>query len=93
MLADDVYDGNLRPARVVQIRDAVSQARSEMQQCARRFFPHARVAVCRSGDDAFEQSEHATHFGCAVERRDDVHFGRAWIRETGVDPSSNQRAD
>ncbi len=60
MLADDVHDGNLRAARVVQIRHAISQARSEMQQCARRFFSHARVAVCRSGNDTFEETKDAT---------------------------------
>ena len=74
MLADDVYDGNLCAAGVVQIRDSVRQAGPKMQQRAGRFFSHSRVAVRCSGHDTFEKAQYAAHFGHPVERRDHVHF-------------------
>ena len=63
MLADDIDDRYLRSARVVQIGETVGETRTQMQQSASRFPRHARVAVCGSRDHAFEESEHATHFG------------------------------
>jgi len=45
-----------------------------MKQSACRFLRHAGVAVGRSGDDALEEAENATHFADPVERGDDVYF-------------------
>jgi hypothetical protein len=74
MLPHQIYKRHLRPARIVQIRKAIAQARTEMKQSACRFLRHAGVAVGRSGDDALEEAENATHFADPVERGDDVYF-------------------
>ena len=84
MLADNVDDRHLRPARIVQVRDAVGKTGAEMQQRAGRLFGHACVAVRSSRHHPFEQTEHATHFRHAVKGGDDMHFGSARVREAGV---------
>src|SRR5262249_24067762 len=93
VLADDVDDRHARSARVVQVRETVGEARAEVQQRACGFARHARIAVGRAGDDAFEEPEHATHAGLAVERRDEMHLGGAGIREADVDAAINQRRE
>jgi hypothetical protein len=74
MLANQVDDWHASPARVVQIRETVPESGAKMQQRARWFFHHARIAVRGSGNDAFEEAEHAAHFRRAVQRSDDVDF-------------------
>src|SRR5271156_5926558 len=64
-----------------------------MQQRACRFFSHTRVAVRGSRHHTFEKAEHTTHLRHAIERGNEMHFRRAWVRETGVHPSSNQGAN
>src|SRR5271170_3449007 len=93
MLANKVDDGYLCSARIVQIRDAVSQARAEMEQRAGWLFGHARIAIRGSRYHSFEKAKHTTHLRHAVERGNEMHFRRAWVRETGVHFSSNQRAN
>ena len=48
-------------ARVVQVGEAVGEARPAMQQRRGRLAGHARVAVGGAGHHALEQSEHAAH--------------------------------
>ena len=54
---------------------------------------HAPVAVGRAGHDALEQAQHRAHLRHAVERGDEVHLGRAGVREADVDAAGDQRAD
>jgi hypothetical protein len=63
-----------------------------MKQRARWFARHPRVTVGRARNYALEKTKHASHFRSAIERGNDVHFGSAWIRKTGVDPPGHQGA-
>jgi hypothetical protein len=62
MLADEVDDGHVCPAGIVQICETVGETRAEMQQSACGFFRHARIAVRGAGDHTFEQAEYAAYF-------------------------------
>ena len=93
VVADDVDHRRLRAPRVVQIGEAVGEARPAVQQRGRRLLRHARVAVGRAGRDALEQAEDAAHAGHAVERGDEMHLAGAGIGEAGVDAGREQRAD
>ena len=50
----------------------------------------ASVSVCGASHDPFEQTQHAAHAILLVERCDEVHLGRAGIRETHFDSASNE---
>jgi hypothetical protein len=54
VLTYDIDDWHLGPASIVQVREAVAKAGTEMKQSASRFFSHSSVAVCRPGYNAFE---------------------------------------
>ena len=92
MVADDVDDGHLALARVVQVGETVAEAAAEVQQGRSGPAGHARIAVGGAGGHALEQAQHGTHLGCAVERGDEVHLGGAGIAETDGDPAIDQRA-
>ena len=49
VVADDVDDRRARPARVVQVREAVAETGTEVQQRGRGLAGHAPVAVGRAG--------------------------------------------
>jgi hypothetical protein len=74
MLANQVDDRYLRPAGVVQIREAVRQAGAKVKQSACWFPSHAGIAIGSARDHAFEETEHTTHFRCSVKRSDNVDF-------------------
>jgi hypothetical protein len=77
----------------VQIRAAVREAWTQMQQRARGLSGHARVAVRGSRHHALEKAEHTTHLRRAIERSNDMHFGSTWVGEAGVNSASDQRAN
>ena len=84
VLAHDVHDRRLRTAGVMQVRQAVGQARSEMQERHGRFVGHTGVTVGRPRNDAFEQPKDAAHPGLSVQCGDKMHFRRARIGETYI---------
>ena len=51
------------------------------------------VPVGRAGRHAFEEGEHATHLRHRVERGDEVHLGRAGVREHHVDAGRDEAAN
>jgi hypothetical protein len=61
-----------------------------MQESAGWFFGHARIAVRGSGNDTFEETEHASHFRSAVERTNDVDFRSARVCEAGFNSTGHQ---
>ena len=79
LVADDVDDRCGGAASIVQIGQAVRQARTAVQQRGGRLTGHACVAVSGAGHHAFEQTQYAMHAGNAIERRDKVHFRRAGV--------------
>ena len=93
LVAHDVDDRRLRAAGVVQVGEAVGEARAAVQQRRRRLAGHARVAVGRAGHHALEQAEHAAHAGHAVECGDEVHLRGAGVAEAGIDAAFQQRVD
>jgi hypothetical protein len=93
MLADDVDDARARFLRVVQVGQAIGQARPEVQQRGRRAIGHAIEAIGGAGDHAFEQAEHAAHARHLVERGDEVHLRGTGVRDTKVDAAVDQGAD
>ena len=93
VVADDVHDRGEGTARVVQARQGVAEPWAEMEEGGGWFLGDPAVAVGGAGDDAFEQPEHSTHLWNLVERRDEVHLGRAGIREANVDAGTDKTAD
>jgi len=85
--------GRARPPRVVEIGDAVAETGAEVEQRRGRPVGHPPVAIGRAGGDALEQREHRPHARLVVERGDEVHLGRARVREADVDPGVDQGAD
>src|SRR6266446_3029969 len=93
MLSDNIEDRNMRPAGVVQVREAIAKTRAKMKERAGGFPSHARVPVGSCRNNAFEKTENATHFRPLVKRRDDVHFRSARVCKAGIDSSGNQRSN
>jgi hypothetical protein len=89
---DDVDHRYSGPLRIVKIGETVGQPWAAMQQRCRRVSGESSITVRRSGHDPFEQTKHATHAGHAVERRDEMHFARAWIGKAGIDSAGKKRA-
>ena len=85
--------GVSRPARVVQVGEAVGEAGAEVQQRRGRLAGHARVAIGGAGHHALEQAEHAAHPGDRVERRDEMHLRRAGVGEADIDAPAGQGMD
>src|SRR5438034_6637536 len=93
MLADNVDDRHLRSARIVQISKAIGETRAKMKQSTGRFAHHASITVCGSRHHTLEETEHATHFGHPVKCSNDMYFRSARVREAGLNPASDQRAN
>src|SRR5205823_1500533 len=93
MLANDVDDRHLRPARIMQIGDPVAEAGAKMKESACWFPGHARITICRSRYHAFKQTEQAAHFRHSVDGSNYMDFRGARIRKTGLNASPNQRAN
>src|SRR6267154_3706445 len=90
MLADNIDDRNMRSPGVVQVSQTIAKTWTKMKQRAGGFPSHACISVGRCRNNAFEQSQNATHFRPLVQRRDDVHFRSAGVCEAGVDSSGYQ---
>jgi hypothetical protein len=93
VVADDVDERRARPAGIVQVCEPVAETRAEVQQRRRRLAGHAPVPIGGAGDDPFEQAERGAHLGHRVERGDEVHLGRARVREAHVDVAVDERPD
>ena len=93
MLAHQIDDGYLSPARIVQIRETIPETGAEMQEGARGFFSHARVAIGGSGGNTFEETKRATYLLDSVKRSDQMNFRSARVCKAGVDASGEQRAN
>ncbi len=81
------------PAGVVQVREAVRQARPQVQEGGRGAARHPAVAVRRTGGHALEQAEHRAEPGDRVQAGHHVHLGGAGVAEADVHPAAGQGAD
>ena len=93
VVSDDVDDRRAGPPGVVKVREPVRQPGTEVEQGRRRLVGHTAVAVGGSGADAFEQRQHGPHLRELVERRDEVHLGRAGIREAHLHAGGHERPE
>ena len=91
MVADDIDDRGLRLMGVVQIGEAVREARTEMQKRCGRLIHHASIAIGGPRYHAFEQAEDAAHPVDPVERCDEMHLRGSGIAETNLDAAGYQR--
>src|ERR1700722_8005660 len=90
VLAYEVDDRHVRAACIVQIREAVPDAGTKMQESAGRFFGHAGVTIRGSRSDTFEQAEHTANFRNAVKGSDNVDFRSARVREARFNSTRHQ---
>jgi hypothetical protein len=93
MLAHKADYGNLRPAGIVQIRQPIAEAGTEMQQGTCRLLSHARIAVRRSSHNPFEEAKHAAHCWRSIERSDQMNLRSSGVGEADFNASGNQRAN
>ncbi|MCY1515415.1 hypothetical protein D9M68_500020 [compost metagenome] len=84
MVADDVDDRRASAPRVVQVGKAVGETGTGVEQGRRRPTRHARIAIGRTGDDAFGEAENTAHLRLAIKGGDEVHFRRAGIGKTDI---------
>ena len=93
MVAHDIDHRLAALAGIVQEGDGIGETGPQVQERRCRLAGHAGIAIGRTGRDTFEQTQHAAHFRFAVQRRDEMHFGRAGIAETDFDAAVCQRMD
>jgi hypothetical protein len=93
MVTDHIDDRGVCAARIVQVRQSVGQARTQVQQGGRRSFGHAAIAVCGTGHHPLEKGQYSTHLGHRVEACHEVHLRRAWVGEADVHPAAHQCTD
>jgi hypothetical protein len=82
VVADQVHDRRRCTARVVKIGDPVGESGPEMQQRRRRHAAHAGIAVCRTGADTFEKTQHRAHAIDTIDRLHQMHLRSTRIGET-----------
>ena len=80
LVPHQVDDRGPGPAGVVQVGQAVGQARPAVEQGDRRLARHAPVAVGGAGDHPFEQAQDAAHARDPVQGRHEMHLAgaRGW---------------
>ena len=91
VIADDVHERHARAPRIVQMCDAIAEARAEVQQCAGGLAGHACIAVRGPRHDTLEQAEHAAHSRFAVECGNEMQLRGARIAEAHFDACGGQR--
>src|SRR5262249_40433938 len=85
VLTHHVDDARAGLARVMQIGEAVAEARSQVKESGRGPSRHAPVAVGRARHDPLEEPEDAANALDLVESGHEVHLRRAGIREAYID--------
>jgi hypothetical protein len=90
VVSDDVDHRRRRLVGIVDIGEPIGHAGAEVQEGRRRVARHPGVAVGRTSDDTLEKTQHTAHPIDPVERGDKMHFRRAGIGETHIDPAPDQ---
>jgi hypothetical protein len=70
----------------MKIGKTVRQAGPKVQKRGHGAIHYAIISVGGAGHDSFKQTQHASHAVDAIQRRNEMHFGRAGIRETTFTP-------
>ena len=93
VVADDVDQGRRGSTTVVKVGDPVAETRSEVQQSRGRDTLHTPEAICGTGTDAFEETQHCPGLRHGVDGLHEVHLRGAGVGETGVHSVREQGAD
>ena len=93
IIAGHIDDGAIGALGIVQIREPICEAWTDMQQRRRWLTGHSGVSVGCAGADTFEEAEDRTESVDGVELLNDLHLGRTRIGKDMVDTSSDQAAD
>ncbi len=93
VVADHVHHRGAGPPGVVEVGDAVAEARPEVEQGGGGPARHPAVSVGGSGDDAFEEPEDPPHLGDVVEGGHEVHLRGPGVGEAHVDPAGHEGPD
>jgi len=76
----------------MKIGKTVRQAGPKVQKRGHGAIHYAIISVGGAGHDSFKQTQHASHAVDAIQRRNEMHFGRAGIRETDVYTAGDKRS-
>ena len=93
MVSHHVEEGSARPARVVEVGEAIALPGTEMQQDCGRAIGDAPVAISRSCRHALEEGKDATHGWDVVEGGDEVHLGGSRVGEADINAASDERGE
>ena len=86
MIANQIDNRGAGSAGVVEVRDAVGEARAEMQQSEGRAIQHAAITIRSAGADTFEEAQNGADARDFVEGGNDWHFGSPWIGQAQIHP-------
>jgi hypothetical protein len=90
VLPDDIQDGSVGSACVMQICDTISEPWAEVEESPGRSPGYACIAIGGSGGNALEQGEHRPHSGRFVQSCDQVDLRCARVREAGINAPSEE---
>ena len=90
VLADDVDDAGMGLLGVVQVGEAIGEARPKVQQGRCRRALHAEITVGRARHHALEQAKHAAHALDPIQRRDKMHLRGTGIGEADINAARDQ---
>jgi len=85
LVADPVHHRRRRSARVVEVRDAIGEARAQVQQGRGGLARHARVAIGCPRAHPLEEPKDGTDAPHLVESRHEGKLGGARVREAELD--------
>ncbi len=82
--------GSCARAAFMEIRQAIGDARPEMDKRAGRLAGHASVAISGAVTTPSNKARIERNLRVAVERGHEMHFRSAWVGETDFDATGNQ---
>jgi hypothetical protein len=93
VVANDVDKGGLGTAGIMQVGNAIAQARAKMQQGSGGATCHASITISRARANALKQAENGPHLWHVVYGGHKVHFGCAGVGKTDVDTPVSEGLD
>ena len=91
VIAHHIDDRSRRATRVVEVGEAVGEARPEVEQRRRGLAGDSAIAVGGAGRDPFEQAQDRADTRNGIERRDEMQFRGAGIGEAYFYAAIDQR--
>ena len=91
MITHNIYNGRARLARIVKIRERVTESWPKVQQRCCRLAGHARITIRCARTNTLKQTQHGAHSTDAIQRSHELHFRRSGVHETHVHPVLQKR--